>query len=148
MATAYTSDPVYQQWLGTLGFLDQNATRIADNQRTQAANEADYALEGAEIDRGRMLENVGSNFENRGILRSGEYLRRRAEGLRDSSRQVGAIELATAGRLGSIEDNLAAQLAQNRLNDSNQMFDAEGRRASQAASDYDFQQRKAFLEAG
>ena len=148
MATQYTSDPVYQQWLGTLGFLEENATRQADDARTQVTNQADYAREGAGIDRDRMLEGVGSNFENRGILRAGEYLRRRAEGLRDASRQFGAIELDAAGRYAGIEDNLASQLADYQLRNSGQMFDAEGRRAAQAAADYDWARRKAFLEAG
>lgn len=147
MAT-YSDDPVYQQWLGTLGFLEEDATRRADNARTQVTNQADFAREGAEIDRGRMIENVGSAFENRGITRSGEHLRRRAQGLQDSSRQFGAIELDAAGRFAGIEDNLASQLADYQLRNSGQMFDAEGRRAAQAAGDYDWAQRKAFLEAG
>lgn len=145
---ALASDPVYQQWMGTLGFMQDNATRQADDARTQVANQADFAREGAGIDRDRMQEGIGANFENRGITRSGEHLRRRAEGLRDSSRQFGAIELDTAGRMGGIESNLANQLAQYRLQDSGQLFDAEGRRASQAAADYDWERRKAFLEAG
>lgn len=147
MAT-YSDDPVYQQWLGTLGFLEQNATRQADDARTQVTNQADFAREGAGIDRDRMLEGVGANFENRGILRSGEYLRRRAEGLRDSSRQFGAIELDTANRLGGIENSLASQLAEYQLRNSDQMFGVEGRAGSRAASDYDFARRRAFLEAG
>lgn len=148
MAVQYQSDPVYQQWLGTLGFLEKNATRSADNARTQVTNQADFAREGAEIGRERMLENIGSAFENRGITRSGEHLRRRAQGLQDSSRQFGAIELDAAGRLAGIEDNLASQLAQYQLQNSDRMFDAEGRRAAQAAADYDWARRKAFLEAG
>lgn len=148
MATRYTDDPVYQQWLGTLGFLEENATRQADDARTQVTNQADFAREGAGIDRDRTLEAIGANFENRGITRSGEHLRRRAEGLRDSSRQFGAIELDTASRYGGIENNLATQLAQYQLQDSGQMFDAEGRAATRAGSDYDWARRKAFLEAG
>ena len=148
MAVTGGSDPIYQQWLGTLGFLESNANRSADNQRTQVANEADFARERAGIARDRMIENVGSNFENRGLTRSGEHLRRRAEGLRDSSRQFGAIELDTAGRLAGIDDNLATQLAQYQLQNSDRMFDAEGRRAAQAAADYDFAQRRAFAQAG
>ena len=96
----------------------------------------------------RTVEGIGANFENRGILRSGEFLRRRAEGLRDSNRQFGAIELDTAGRYAGIENSLASQLAQYQLQNSDQLFGVEGRAASRAGSDYDFARRKAFLEAG
>ena len=148
MAGNYSSDPVYQQWLGTLGFLEGNATRQADDARTRATNQYDFAAEGIGIDRERNVEAIGGNFENRGLTRSGEHLKRRAESLRDSNRAMGGLELNTADRFADIENGLMSELAQLQLRNSDQMYDAEGRLASRAGADYDYQQRRAFLEAG
>lgn len=145
---AYSDDPLYQQWLGTLGFLDSEANRQADDARTRVTNQADYAREGAEIDRDRTAEAIGGNFENRGLTRSGEHLRRQAESLRDSNRRFGAIELDTSNRYADIENQLARELANLQLQNMGYEFDATGRAARRAAEDYDFGRRKAFLAAG
>lgn len=147
MAT-YADDPVYQQWLGTLGFTTANATRQAADARTRVTNQADFAREGMGIDRDRTVEAIGGNFENRGMTRSGEHLRRRAEALRDSSRAFGALEMDTANRYADIESGLAQQVAEMQLRDSAQRFDAEGRAARRAGDTYDFDRRKRFLQAG
>ena len=144
----YSQDPVYQQWLGTLGFMEGNATRQADDARSRVTNQHDFASEGIGIERDRTQEAIGGNFENRGMTRSGEHLKRRAESLRDSNRNFGALELNTADRFADIENSLASEIAQLQLRDSDQMFDAEGRLASRAGAEYDYKRRKAFLEAG
>lgn len=149
MATSSLSgDPVYQQWLGTLGFLESDATRQADDARSQVTNQADFAREGIGIDRDRTQEAIGGNFENRLMTRSGEHLKRRAEALRDSNRSFGALELDTANRMAAIEAALAGNLANYGLQDSAQQFDATGRAARRAGETYDFDARRRFLEAG
>ena len=149
MATsAYSTDPVYQQWLGTLGFTQADATRKADDARTQVTNQADFAREGLGIQRDRSIEGIAGGFENRLMTRSGEHLRRRAEALRDSNRAFGALELDVAGRMAGIEGGLAEEVARLQMQDSNQMFDAEGRAARRVGETYDFDARRRFLEAG
>ena len=111
MATSYAQDPVYQQWLGTLGFTQADATRKADDARTQVTNQADFAREGLGIQRDRSIEGIAGGFENRLMTRSGEHLRRRAEALRDSNRAFGALELDVAGRMAGIEGGLAEEVA-------------------------------------
>lgn len=147
MPTYGDSDPIYQQWLGTLGFLDSEANRQATDARTRTTNQADYAREGAEIDRDRTLEGISGNFENRGLTRSGEHLRRLAEGERDANRRFGAIELGVADRYADIENQLARDLANLQLQNSGQLFDSAGRSATEAAANYDYEQRLAYLKA-
>lgn len=148
VATQYSTDPVYQQWLGTLGFTQADATRKADDARTQVTNQADFAREGVGIQRDRTVEGIGGGFENRLMTRSGEHLKRRAEALRDSNRAFGALELDVAGRMAGIEGSLAEQIARMQMQDAAQMFDAEGRAARRVGETYDFDSRRRFLEAG
>ena len=145
MAT-FASDPVYQQWLGNLGFLNNDATRRAEDARTSVANQADFAAEGIGIDRDRTQEAIGGNFENRMMTRSGEHLQRRAEALRDSNRAFGALQLDTANRLAGIDDNLYSQLAELQMRDMGYQFDATGRAARRAGDTYDFNERVRFLQ--
>lgn len=126
MAT-YSEDPAYQAYMNTLGFNTSEANRQADDSRAAIANTYDFAVEGQEIDRERVLENVGHNMENRGLTRSGEHERRRAEVLRDSNRALGALELRTAGQYGQVEDSLARQLAQMEIQRASAAMSAAAR---------------------
>lgn len=123
----YSDDPAYQAYMAALGFNTSEANRQAADSRTRVAGAYDYSLEGLGIDQDRALENVSANFENRGLVRSGEHERRRAESLRDSTRRFGALELQTANQYAGIEDALARQLADMEMQRANEAYGAAGR---------------------
>lgn len=66
-------------------------------------------------------------MENRGLTRSGEHERRRAETLRDSSRQFGALELQTANQVAGNAETLARELADLQMRDAGYRYDSASR---------------------
>lgn len=126
MAT-YSDDPAYQAYMNALGFSDADAERRAKDANQRVAEAYDFSVEGLGIDRDRALEGIGANFENRGLTRSGEHERRRAESLRDSTRRFGALELQTANQYASIADSLARERAQMELQKAQQQYAAASR---------------------
>lgn len=131
MAT-YGDDPAYQGWLATLGFLEPEAKRRASDAEGRILEAADFTREGLGIDRDQALEGIGANFENRGLVRSGEHERRRAESLRDSNRRFGALELQTANQLASNSDSLVRELADYQMRDAGYRYDAASRSGNKA----------------
>lgn len=131
MAT-YGTDPAYQAWLATLGFLEPEANRRSGDAQGRILQAADFGRESIGIDRDRGLEGIGSNFENRGLTRSGEHERRRAESLRDSNRRFGALELSTADQLASNSDTLARELADYQMRDAGYRYEASSRAGAKA----------------
>lgn len=135
MAT-YSDDPAYQAYMNALGFNTNEANRQAQDARQRTAEAYDFAQEGLGIDQERSLEGVGANFENRGLVRSGEHERRRAESLRDSNRRFGALELQTSNQYAAIDDALARELAQLELQRASQAYSAAGRAGAASVEGY------------
>ena len=136
MAINYSADPAYQAWLASLGFLETTAKQGAADQQHRIGQMHDFQKEGLFIDRDMALRGVSSNYENRGLIRSGEHERSRAETLRDSNRRLGGLELQTANQQGDVSARLARDLADQQMRNSSAQFDAATRLGMRAGRGY------------
>jgi hypothetical protein len=117
-ATGYAAAPARQldtapEWLAylsALGLEESMARADVDRMRGLYQSEAQRLKQDLIPQYGQQRRGIAGSMETRGMIRSGEYLRRLAENRAMQGRQQAGIEANLAGQVSGLESQLAQKL--------------------------------------
>lgn len=104
------SSPEWLAYLNALGLEENQFRADIDRQRNLMRSAADQSILDLNPQYEQQRRGITGSLEGRGMLRSGEHLRKQAESRANQGRQVAGIQTGLAGNLGQLESQLANKL--------------------------------------
>jgi len=102
--------PEWLAYLNALGLEEGQYRADADRQRGFMSSDAERQIGDLTPQYDQQRRGIAGSAEGRGVLRSGEYLKRQAESRSAQGRQTSGIQANLAGQLGGVESQLAQKM--------------------------------------
>jgi hypothetical protein len=130
------SDPAYLAFIRAGGLAEQQAIAATQNRANQINAALQAQLPAMSQNFEQQQRDLAGGLENRGMLASGEYLRRASNLGAQQGAQLASAQNGAASQIGDLNYQLALNLAQQRQNAANAALSAADRYTKAVPSGY------------